>query len=115
MGIGAGNNTRVVFVKDPDSYYVEFVQPNPLPAPTAPVGSNVIASRFATVVADSEKAAQFYRDQFGLEAKMNAWTSNESFLKLAGLSSGQLRNSTVTVPGTASAWFGRSSNSKPAA
>jgi len=104
LGIGAGNNTRVVFVRDPDSYYVEFVQPTPLPATTAPAGSNVIASRFAMVVADSEKAAQFYRDQFGLEAKMNAWTSNESFLKLAGLASGQLRNSTVTVPGSTLVW-----------
>ena len=104
LGIGANGGTRAIFVKDPDSYYVEFVQPNPLPVTTAPAGSNVIAARFAMVVADSENAAQFYHDQFGLAAKMNAWTSNESFLKLAGLSSGQLRNSTVTVPGSTLVW-----------
>lgn len=104
LGIGANGGTRAIFVKDPDSYYVEFVQPNPLPVTTTPASSNVIGARFAMVVADSEKAAQFYHDRFGLTAKMNAWTSNESFLKLAGLTSGQLRNSIVTVPGSALAW-----------
>jgi catechol 2,3-dioxygenase-like lactoylglutathione lyase family enzyme len=104
LGIGPNNATRAIFVRDPDSFYVEFIQPNPLPATSAPAGTNVIGARFGSVVADAEKAAQFYRDRFGLEAKVNAWTSNENLLKLSGLSGGQLRNATVTVPGTTLAW-----------
>jgi len=104
VGAGPNNSSRAVIVKDPDSYYVEFVQPNPLPATTAPASSNVIAARFGSVVADAEKAAQFYRDQFGLEAKVNAWNSNASGPKLTGLTSGQLRTATVTVPGSTLGW-----------
>ncbi len=104
LGIGPNNATRAIFVRDPDGFYVEFLQPNPLPATSAPAGANVIGARFGSVVADAEKAAQFYHDQFGLEAKVNPWTSNEGLLKLSGLTSGQLRNATVTVPGTALAW-----------
>jgi catechol 2,3-dioxygenase-like lactoylglutathione lyase family enzyme len=104
LGIGPNNATRAVFVRDPDSFYVEFLQPNTLPATSAPAGSNVIGARFGSVVADAEKTAQFYHDQFGLEANVNAWTSNENLLKLSGLNGGQLRNATVTVPGTTLAW-----------
>jgi catechol 2,3-dioxygenase-like lactoylglutathione lyase family enzyme len=104
VNIGADNNTRAIFVKDPDSYYVELAQPSPLTATTAPAGSNVIAARFASVVPDAEKAAEFYRDQFGLEAKVGSWTSTENLLKLTALPSGQLRTSTVKVPGSALAW-----------
>ena len=67
LGIGPNNATRAIFVRDPDSFYVEFIQPNPLPATSAPAGTNVIGARFGSVVADAEKAAQFYRDRFGLE------------------------------------------------
>ncbi len=104
VNIGADNTTRAIFVKDPDSYYVELAQPSPLPATTAPAGSNVIAARFASVVPDAEKAAQFYRDHFGLEAKVNSWRSTDNLLKLTGLPSGQLRSATVKVPGSALAW-----------
>src|ERR1700722_8753862 len=104
LGIGRNNTARAILVRDPDSYYVEFVQPSPLPAPTAPAGSNVIGARFAAVAADAEKAAQFYHDQFGLETKVNPWAQNANALKLSGLASGQLRSATVTVPGSTLAW-----------
>jgi len=104
LGVGPKTANRAVFVKDPDSFYVELVQPAQLPATTAPAGSNIIGARFGSIVADAEKAAQFYRDTFGLEAKVNDWTSNENLLKLSGLTGGQLRNASVTVPGTTLAW-----------
>jgi len=102
--IGPNDNARWIFVRDPDSYYVLFVQPKTLPANSAPAGSNVIAARFGSVVADAEKAAQFYRDQFGLEAKVNPWSSDANRLKLSGLASGQMRNASVTVPGSTLTW-----------
>jgi len=104
LGIGPENTTGAIFVRDPDGFYVEFLQPDKLPATSAPRNANIIGARFGSVVADAEKAANFYRDQFGLEAKVNAWTSSENLLMLSGLSGGQVRNATVTVPGTTLGW-----------
>ena len=104
VGIGPNNSTKAVFVKDPDSFYVEFLQPATLPATTAPASSNVIGARFGSTVENAEKAAQFYREHFGLEVNVGAWTTDETLLKLAGLTRGQRRNATVTVPGSALTW-----------
>ncbi len=104
LGVGANNANKAVFVKDPDSFYVELLQPATLPVTTAPAGSNIIGARFATVVADAEKAAQFYRDKFGLEAKVDDWITSGNMLKVVGMADGQRRNATVSVPGSSLTW-----------
>jgi catechol 2,3-dioxygenase-like lactoylglutathione lyase family enzyme len=99
-----GNTSLAVCVKDPDGFYIELVQPNPSPASTVPAGINVIGGRFGSVVKDAEKAAQFYRDKFGLEAEVADWTSDSMQLKLFGLQRGQLRNARIRVIGSGLAW-----------
>jgi len=90
---------RVVMVKDPDGYYVELAQ-------TTATGSGsgkVIGATFGSmVVQSSEKAAAFYRDQFGFTVKTNAWTSN--FDANLGTPGAQVQTAEVTVPGTTLSW-----------
>jgi len=90
---------RVVTVKDPDGYYVELAQ-------TMATGSGtgkVIGATFGSmVVQSSEKAAAFYRDQFGFTVKTNAWTSN--FDANLGTPGAQVQTAEVTVPGTTLSW-----------
>jgi hypothetical protein len=71
LGIRPNSTTRTVFVKDPDSFYVEFVQSSTLPATTAPASSNVIAARFGRWWRTPKRRLSY--DQFGLETKVNAW------------------------------------------
>jgi catechol 2,3-dioxygenase-like lactoylglutathione lyase family enzyme len=104
LAVGPNNANRAVFVKDPDNFIVELLQPGTLQATTAPATSNIIGARFGSIVENAEKAANFYRDRFGLEAKVNDYNSNENILKLSGLTSGKMRNATVTVPGSTLTW-----------
>jgi catechol 2,3-dioxygenase-like lactoylglutathione lyase family enzyme len=104
LGVGPNGANKAVFVKDPDSFYVELLQPATLPQTTAPASSNVIGARFASGVADAAKAAAFYKEKFGMEAKVNDWDSSENLMKAYGLTKGQRRTATVTVPGTTLAW-----------
>jgi len=62
---------RVVTLKDPDGYYVELAQTTD----KASGSGKVISAPFGSMtVQSSEKAAAFYRGQFGFAVKSNAWT-----------------------------------------
>jgi catechol 2,3-dioxygenase-like lactoylglutathione lyase family enzyme len=90
---------RVVTLKDPDGYYVELAQTTD----KASGSGKVIGAAFGSmVVQSSEKAAAFYRDQFGFAVKTNAWTSN--FDANLGIPGAQVQTAEVTVPGTALSW-----------
>jgi catechol 2,3-dioxygenase-like lactoylglutathione lyase family enzyme len=90
---------RVVTVKDPDGYYVELAQTTDKAAGSG----KVIGATFGSmVVQSSEKAAAFYRDQFGFAVKTNAWTSN--FDANLGTPGAQVQTAEVTVPGTPLSW-----------
>jgi catechol 2,3-dioxygenase-like lactoylglutathione lyase family enzyme len=86
-----GTVGKVATVKDPDGYYVEFVQVR---------GGG---ASFGSIVADSEKAAAFYRDHFGFAVKSGAW-SGESSANF-GVPGAQVRTTEISIPGAAVAWI----------
>ena len=95
-----GGEGRAVTVKDPDGYYVELNHPPDAPAGNAGIiGAGFIA---VSVAQDVEKAASFYRDQFGFDARISAWSSNDS--QNAGVPSAEIRSADITVPGTSLRW-----------
>jgi 4-carboxymuconolactone decarboxylase len=104
MALRPGQKSRAVFVKDPDGFYVELLQLDPQPPTTAPADSMVTGARWGTVVEDAAKSAAFYRDNFGLDAKINNWVSEDNLMRLAGLEKAQLRIATVQVPGKTEVW-----------
>jgi catechol 2,3-dioxygenase-like lactoylglutathione lyase family enzyme len=99
------NGNRAVFATDPDGAFIELIQPPQVPA-AAPGAPLVLSSaRVAFVVADAEKAGQFYRDKFGLTVRMpGAWNEDQRLAGLPGLPGSKVRSATVTVPGTTLSW-----------
>jgi len=104
MSLRPGQKTRAVFVSDPDGFFVELLQFDPLSVTAAPEGSMVLGARWGTVVEDSAKSAQFYRDQFGAEATIMEPVTGEAFLRLAGLEKGALKIATIKAPGRPEVW-----------
>jgi catechol 2,3-dioxygenase-like lactoylglutathione lyase family enzyme len=89
---------RGVTVRDPDGYSVEFGQ-----APDIPPGNGrIVGSRFAWVVPDVEKAAAFYRDQFGFQARITDWSTSDN--QNLGTLGAQLRLAGMNIPGTGLGW-----------
>ena len=54
LGIGPEGKTRIIFLRDPEGYYLELVEAASPPA-GAPAG-NIVGASFASVVADARKA-----------------------------------------------------------
>jgi len=94
---GTGRAARAVTVKDPDGYYVEFAQPRGVP----PGDGKAMGAAFGSVVEDSEKAAAFYRDQFGFTVKTSDLADASANLGTPGA---QIRTASATIPGTDLSW-----------
>jgi catechol 2,3-dioxygenase-like lactoylglutathione lyase family enzyme len=89
-------NTKVVFVRDPDGFFVEMVQRE-----SAPAGDkNVLGIGFGMVVEDTEKTLDFYRDVFGFQPKIGTFSADTGRMATAGTPGAQYRRSTAMVPGT---------------
>lgn len=90
---------RVVLLKDPDGFFIELAQPDPLPEGTASNG--IIGATFAVSIDDTDKTMRFYREAFGFQPEVGesfvpskAWTND-----VVG-SEAQVRRSTAVVPGS---------------
>jgi predicted enzyme related to lactoylglutathione lyase len=92
---GGGPVARAVRLIDPDGYYVGLSQ---LAAGKAPASRAI----FGSMVQDSEKAAAFYKDQFGLTVQKGNWTSD--YNTLLGISGAQERAISAVIPGAAVRW-----------
>lgn len=93
--------TRAVIVSDPDGFYVELIQLDPLPETSAPVSSNIVGARFGMTVEDTEKTLRFYQDLFGFEPHSGSgFSDDKNLMNLAGTTGARFRRSTATIPGT---------------
>jgi predicted enzyme related to lactoylglutathione lyase len=96
-----GGKTRAVFVKDPTGFFVEVVQPDPLPETTAPANSNIIGARLGVTVKDVEETARFYQSILGFQPKTDpAFVADRAMTDAAGLPGAQYRKSTAMITGT---------------
>ena len=96
-----GSHTRVVFVQDPDGFFLEIAERNPAPATTAPASSNIIGGAFEIIVADLDQTLHIYRDVLGMQTSApTEWNGNQLMMDTAGTPGGQFRRSGATIPGT---------------
>lgn len=103
--LSLGGKTRSIFVRDPDGMFVELFQPDPLPATSAPAGSNVIGGRFAMTVKDTEKTLDFYRNVLGFDPKPGGeFAANPMVSKLVDVPGAEFRMSRATVPDAMVTW-----------
>jgi catechol 2,3-dioxygenase-like lactoylglutathione lyase family enzyme len=94
----ASTRLREVVVRDPDGFFVELQQPDPVPANAAGdiLGASVIFS-----IDDSAKTVAFLRDAVGFSARpTSALGANEVVAKLIGLPGSKWRITHGSIPGT---------------
>jgi catechol 2,3-dioxygenase-like lactoylglutathione lyase family enzyme len=97
-----GGSERVLFVKDPDGFLIEFIQPNPLPASAASAGQNVFAAGLGVSVNDIDYTSDFYKSELGFQVQEAPdFVTDQPFLQAAGLTKGlKIRRASTTIPGT---------------
>jgi catechol 2,3-dioxygenase-like lactoylglutathione lyase family enzyme len=96
-----GSRGRVVFVQDPDGFFIELSQRDPAPATTAPASSNIIGGAFEIIVADLDQTLHLYRDVLGFQTQPpTAFDGTKLMMDTAGTPGAQFRRSSALIPGT---------------
>jgi catechol 2,3-dioxygenase-like lactoylglutathione lyase family enzyme len=96
-----GSSGHVMFVQDPDGFFVEISQRSPAPATTAPESSNIIGGAFEIIVADLDQTLRLYHDVLGFQTQPpTAWDGTKLMMDTAGTPGAQFRRSSALIPGT---------------
>jgi catechol 2,3-dioxygenase-like lactoylglutathione lyase family enzyme len=94
------SNLREIVVRDPDGFFVELQQPDPLPAAAANAG-DILGASVQFSIEDSAKTVAFLRDAIGFNARpTGALGTNAVVAKLIGLEGSQWRITHGSIPGT---------------
>jgi catechol 2,3-dioxygenase-like lactoylglutathione lyase family enzyme len=101
----AGNpnsKLREIVVRDPDGFFVELQQPDPLPASAAGTPGDILGASVQFSIEDSAKTVAFFRDAIGLNARpTGALGANPVVAGLIGLPEARWRITHGSIPGTA--------------
>jgi catechol 2,3-dioxygenase-like lactoylglutathione lyase family enzyme len=93
--------SRVIFLQDPDGFFVEVFQPATLPDTSAPASSNVIGSGFEIMVADTAQTMRMYKDALGFEPQVGAtFDGSRLLMETAGTPGAQFKRSAARIPGS---------------
>ncbi len=96
-----GSRGRVVFVQDPDGFFIEISQRDPAPPTTAPDSSNITGAAFETIVADLDQTLHIYRDILRFQTQPpTSFDGTKLLMDTAGTPGAQFRRSSATIPGT---------------
>jgi predicted enzyme related to lactoylglutathione lyase len=98
--VTVADKTRAVVIQDPDGFHIALLQIDPLPETTAPAASNVIGSRFALTVEDTDQTVRVYRDVLGFKPEAGGFSVNKSWNDLMNTAGAQMRRTTAMVPGS---------------
>ncbi|HEY4364573.1 MAG TPA: VOC family protein [Bryobacteraceae bacterium] len=97
----AASKFREVVVRDPDGFFVELQQPDPLPASATNVSGDILGASVQFSIEDSAKTVAFLRDALGFNARpTGALGTNAVVANLIGLPGAQWRITHGTIPGT---------------
>src|SRR5437588_360657 len=65
----ANSKLREVLIRDPDGFFVELQQPDPLPAAAASTTGDILGGSVQLSIEDSAKTVAFLRDAIGFSAR----------------------------------------------
>ena len=92
---------REVVIRDPDGFFVELQQPDPLPASAANATGDILGAAVQFSIEDSAKTVAFLREAIGFNARATgALGTNAVVANLIGLPGSQWRITHGTIPGT---------------
>jgi catechol 2,3-dioxygenase-like lactoylglutathione lyase family enzyme len=93
--------TRVIFLQDPDGFFVELAQPNPAPQTTASASDNVIGGGFEVMVENTDRTMRIWRDVLGFNAQVgDAFDGTKLLMDTAGTPGAEFKRSAARIPGT---------------
>jgi catechol 2,3-dioxygenase-like lactoylglutathione lyase family enzyme len=93
---------REIVVRDPDGFFVELQQPDPLPVSAANTAGDVLGASVQLSIEDSAKTVAFLRDAIGFSSRpTGALATNPVVANLIGLPGSQWRITHGSIPGTA--------------
>ena len=92
---------REIVVRDPDGFFVELQQPDPLPASAANTPGDILGASVQFSIEDSAKTVAFLRDAIGFNARPTGpLGTNPVVANLIGLPGAQWRITHGSIPGT---------------
>ncbi len=92
---------REIVVRDPDGFFVELQQPDPLPTSAANTTRDIVGASVQFSIEDSAKTVAFLRDAIGFNARpTGALGTNAVVANLIGLPGAQWRITHGSIPGT---------------
>jgi catechol 2,3-dioxygenase-like lactoylglutathione lyase family enzyme len=92
---------REIVVRDPDGFFVELQQPDPLPASAANTPGDLLGAAVQFSIEDSAKTVAFLRDAIGFNARPTGQMgTNPVVANLIGLPGSQWRITHGSIPGT---------------
>lgn len=93
--------SKVLFVQDPDGFFIELSQRSPAPATTAPATANVIGGNFEIMVADTGKTMRLYKEALGFDPQVGTtFDGTKLLMDTAGTPGAQFKRSVAKIPGT---------------
>ena len=93
--------TRVIFVQDPDGFFIELAQPSSAPATTASAADNVIGGGFEIMVDDTDRTMTLWRDVLGFSVQVGTTFDGTTLLMdTAGTPGAEFKRSVANIPGT---------------
>lgn len=97
----ASSKMREVVIRDPDGFFVELQQPDPLPASAASAQGDIIGGAVQLSIEDSAKTVAFLKEAIGFNARPTGQlATNETVAKLIGLPDAKWRITHGSIPGT---------------
>jgi len=100
----AGNpasKLREIVIRDPDGFFVELQQPDPLPASAASTAGDILGASVQLSIEDSARTVAFMRDAIGFNARpTGALGTNAVVANLIGLPGSQWRITHGSIPNT---------------
>ena len=95
------NKLREIIVRDPDGFFVELQQPDPLPASAANTPGDILGAAVQFSIEDSAKTVAFFREAVGFNARpTGALVTNPVVTNLIGLPAAQWRITHGNIPGS---------------
>jgi catechol 2,3-dioxygenase-like lactoylglutathione lyase family enzyme len=99
--ITLGEATRIIFIQDPDGFFVELIESAATAPATAPESSEVIGGSVELIIADSDTNARFYREGLGFEPQVSADFDDTKLLTdTVDAPGSRFRRTALTIPGT---------------
>jgi hypothetical protein len=98
----ASSKMREMLIRDPDGFFVQLVQPDPIPAAVADAASgDILGGSVNLSIEDSAKTVAFLRDAIGFTARPTGQlATNATVVNLINMPGAQWRITHGSIPGT---------------